>query len=98
MTTLTIHGLRKRYGERQALDGVSFEVRAGEIFGFVGGNGAGKTTTMRAVLGMLQPDEGEVLVDGRTITAADRRRKWIFGTAGMAVIAAVLAGVMTLFV
>ncbi|MEN0134108.1 MAG: ATP-binding cassette domain-containing protein, partial [Rhodococcus sp. (in: high G+C Gram-positive bacteria)] len=45
--TLTIDGISKRYGDVVALDDLSFEVRPGEIFGFVGSNGAGKTTTMR---------------------------------------------------
>ena len=73
--TLQIGGLRKRFGEVQALDGVSFEVRQGEIFGFLGANGAGKTTTMRIVLGFLRPDEGNVIWSGRP---ADRwpRRTW----------------------
>ena len=58
--SLTIDGLRKRFGEVQALDGVSFQVRPGEVFGFLGANGAGKTTTMRIVLGFLRPDDGTV--------------------------------------
>ena len=57
---LTINGLMKRFGEVQALDGVSFAVRPGEIFGFLGSNGAGKTTTMRIVLGFLRADAGTV--------------------------------------
>jgi ABC-2 type transport system ATP-binding protein len=73
--TLQVGGLRKRFGEVQALDGVSFEVRQGEVFGFLGANGAGKTTTMRIVLGFLRPDEGNVIWNGRP---ADRwpRRAW----------------------
>jgi ABC-2 type transport system ATP-binding protein len=58
--TLSIDGLRKRFGEVQALDGVTFNVRPGEVFGFLGANGAGKTTTMRIVLGFLRADEGTV--------------------------------------
>jgi ABC-2 type transport system ATP-binding protein len=73
--TLSIDGLRKRFGEVQALDGVTFHVRPGEVFGFLGANGAGKTTTMRIVLGFLRPDGG-------TVTWMDRpaatwpRRTW----------------------
>jgi ABC-2 type transport system ATP-binding protein len=63
--TLTIAGLRKRFGEVQALDDVSFDVPSGEVFGFLGANGAGKTTTMRIVLGLLRADEGTVTLDGR---------------------------------
>jgi ABC-2 type transport system ATP-binding protein len=71
---LEIDGLAKRYGEVVALRDLSFEVRAGELFGFVGRNGAGKTTTMRIVLGVLAADAGEVRVDGTPLTF-DRRRR-----------------------
>ncbi|MFE0021364.1 ABC transporter ATP-binding protein [Amycolatopsis sp. NPDC059021] len=66
--TLEIDGISKRYGAKVALDGVSFDVRAGELFGFVGSNGAGKTTTMRIALGVLAADAGEVRFDGKPIT------------------------------
>ncbi len=66
--------VRKSFGTTVALDGITFDVRPGELFGFVGGNGAGKTTTMRAVLGVLEPDAGEVCWDGRPIDRALRRR------------------------
>ena len=73
--TLLIDGVRKRFGEVQALDGVGFAVRPGEVFGFLGANGAGKTTTMRIVLGFLRADEGTVTWNGRP--AADwPRRTW----------------------
>lgn len=57
----------------KALDDVSFTVAAGEIFGFVGSNGAGKTTTMRAILGVLSLDSGDVLFGDAPITAETRR-------------------------
>ena len=57
-------GLRKRYGDLTAVDGVSFEVRRGEIFGMVGPNGAGKTTTVECVEGLRQPDGGTVRLLG----------------------------------
>jgi ABC-2 type transport system ATP-binding protein len=66
--------LRKRFGEVVALDGLSLRAGPGRIHGFVGRNGAGKTTTMRIALGLLEPDAGEVLIDGRPVTVADRRR------------------------
>src|SRR6195256_3738471 len=72
--TLEIDRVSKRYGEIVALDSVTFDVRAGELFGFVGANGAGKTTTMRIVLGVLAADSGEVRLDGRRIDAERRRR------------------------
>ncbi len=61
---LVIKNLVKNYGKFRALNGVSFHIERGEIFGFIGPNGAGKTTTMRIVCGLLQADSGEVYVDG----------------------------------
>ncbi len=58
--SLELRGLVRRYGETVALDGLSLEVPAGEIVGFVGANGAGKTTAMRIALGVLEADAGEV--------------------------------------
>ena len=74
MPGLEIDGVSKRYGEVVALDGLSLEVPAGEVFGFVGRNGAGKTTTMRVVLGVLDADEGEVSFGGTPLTFETRRR------------------------
>lgn len=71
--TLEIDALTKRYGGTVALDGVSFDVRPGEIFGFVGSNGAGKTTTMRIALGVLAADSGQVRLGGRPIDLDVRR-------------------------
>jgi ABC-type cobalamin/Fe3+-siderophores transport system ATPase subunit len=62
---LELQGLSRRYGDVVALDDLSFTVREGQMFGFVGPNGAGKTTTMRIVLGVLEPDRGEVRWRGR---------------------------------
>jgi ABC-type multidrug transport system ATPase subunit len=59
----------RRFGDITALDGVSFSVAPGQMFGFVGTNGAGKTTTMRIVLGVLEPDAGTVRWRGREIDA-----------------------------
>ncbi|OCG73337.1 ABC transporter ATP-binding protein [Microbacterium sediminis] len=70
---LRLQGITKSYGERRALDGVTFDVSPGRLTGFVGGNGAGKTTTMRIVLGLLARDAGTVELDGAGLTAADRR-------------------------
>ena len=71
---LELDDVTKRYGERLALDHVSFAVGDGRLTGFVGGNGAGKTTTMRIILGVLASDGGTVTIDGTPLTAADRRR------------------------
>jgi ABC-2 type transport system ATP-binding protein len=71
---LEIDHVDKRYGEVVALDGMTFEVHGGEIFGFVGSNGAGKTTTMRIVLGVLAADAGSVRWAGQPIGLTTRRR------------------------
>jgi ABC-2 type transport system ATP-binding protein len=70
---LTISDLHKRFGEVQALDGVTFSVHRGAVFGFLGANGAGKTTTMRIVLGLLRADAGTVEWDGRPAEEWPRR-------------------------
>ncbi len=61
---LSVEGLRKAYGEVQAVDGVTFRVRPGEIVGLLGPNGAGKTTTINMVLGVLAPDAGAIRIEG----------------------------------
>nr|WP_179957056.1 ATP-binding cassette domain-containing protein [Amycolatopsis anabasis] len=70
---LEIDSISKRYGDVVALRAMTFDVRAGELFGFVGSNGAGKTTTMRIALGVLSSDSGAVRWDGRPITLETRR-------------------------
>ncbi len=71
---LEIDNVSKRYGDVVALSDMTFEVRPGELFGFVGSNGAGKTTTMRIALGVLAADSGEVRWAGEQITLSTRRR------------------------
>ena len=71
---LAVHGVTRTFGERRALDHVSFTVRPGRLTGFVGANGAGKTTAMRIIMGVLAPDSGEVVLGGRPLTRAVRRR------------------------
>ena len=71
---LEIEAVSKRYGETVAVQDLSFEIRGGELFGFVGRNGAGKTTTMRIVLGVLAPDAGAVRWLGQPLTFEERRR------------------------
>jgi ABC-2 type transport system ATP-binding protein len=71
---LQVDRISKRYGDVVALHDLSFSVRGGEIFGFVGSNGAGKTTTMRIVMGVLAADAGEVRWQGRPLTFETRRR------------------------
>ncbi|MFD3725583.1 ABC transporter ATP-binding protein [Streptomyces sp. NPDC058671] len=64
MTAIEVRGLHKSYGGRKAVDGISFDVGEGEIFGILGPNGAGKTTTVECVAGLRRPDEGRVRVFG----------------------------------
>lgn len=71
---LSLQGLTKRYGERVALQGVSFESRPGRILGFLGPNGAGKTTAMRAVFDLVRPDAGTVTWQGRAVGTTQRLR------------------------
>ena len=71
---LEFDGLTKRYGSTVALQDLTFAVRPGEVYGFVGANGAGKTTAMRIALGVLAADAGEVRWQGRPVTFETRRR------------------------
>src|SRR5258705_9297302 len=63
--SIVVRGLRKRFGPRIALDGMSFTVQPGQVTGFVGPNGAGKSTTMRVILGLDTPDAGHALIGGQ---------------------------------
>lgn len=65
--TIEVHRLTKRFGSFTAVDNVSFSVKRGEIFGFLGANGAGKSTTIRMLCGLLQPTAGTARVAGYTI-------------------------------
>jgi ABC-2 type transport system ATP-binding protein len=67
MDAITVDGLRKRYGDVQALDGVSFSVQEGEIFGLLGPNGAGKSTTVRVLVTLTKPDAGTAAVCGHDL-------------------------------
>lgn len=62
MNTVELHDVSKRFGQIQAVDGVTFYVKPGEIFGLLGPNGAGKTTTIRMMLNILRPDRGDIAV------------------------------------
>ncbi len=65
---LEVRDLKKWYGRRQVVDGVSFEVHTGEIVGLLGPNGAGKTTSFRMTIGLIDADDGKVEFDGHEIT------------------------------
>lgn len=67
---LKIEHLTKTYGEKKAVDDLNLHIAPGEIYGFIGHNGAGKTTTLKSVVGILQFDEGEILINGKSIRTA----------------------------
>ena len=64
---LRIKNLTKAYGDKKAVDDLSLYIQRGEIYGFIGHNGAGKTTTLKSVVGILDFDEGEILIDSKSI-------------------------------
>ncbi len=74
MAILSVHGLAKAFGGLRAVDGVSFEVGEGELLGLIGPNGSGKTTVLNMLSGVLEPDGGDVRLDGRPVAglSADR--------------------------
>jgi ABC-2 type transport system ATP-binding protein len=78
-TVLQTRDLRKRFGDLQAVAGISFAIGEGETYGLLGPNGAGKTTTISMVCGLLEPDSGEVLVTGRPLTTRSVELKSAIG-------------------
>ncbi|WP_020579676.1 phosphonate ABC transporter ATP-binding protein [Actinopolymorpha alba] len=66
--TLSVRGLTKRYGDRTVLDGLDFDVGAGEVVSVLGANGSGKSTALRCVVGLVRPEGGSITVAGRTVT------------------------------
>ena len=73
MDVLNINQLTKRFGNKEVLKGIDLSVKAGGIYGFIGQNGSGKTTTMKAVLGLLKPDSGEILVCGEKVNFGETK-------------------------
>ncbi|MFL6278761.1 MAG: ABC transporter ATP-binding protein [Vicinamibacterales bacterium] len=76
---IAVHDLVKKYGTFTAVNGVSLEVRPGEIHGFLGPNGAGKTTTIRMIAGLLKPTSGRILVNGHDLASQSERAKASLG-------------------
>jgi len=85
-TVLEIHNLTKHYGELTAVDGLSLEIHKGEIFGFLGPNGAGKTTSISMLCGLLKPDAGQVIINGKLITGDNRNVRTQVGVAPQEII------------
>lgn len=76
---IEVQSITKRFGDKIAIDNISFQVNKGEIFGFLGPNGAGKTTTIRMVTTLLTPDSGQIAVDGIDISKNPIRAKMKMG-------------------
>jgi ABC-2 type transport system ATP-binding protein len=76
---LRCSGLRKRFGERQAVDGIGFEIASGETYGLLGPNGAGKTTTISMICGILGRDGGEVVIAGEAMDVSTTHTKRLVG-------------------
>lgn len=77
MAAVSITGLTKTYDGRRVLDGLSFELAAGEIAAVSGRSGSGKTTLLACILGFVEPDAGAVVIDGEDVTGASVRRRRI---------------------
>lgn len=69
---LELQNLKKAFEDHVAVSGLSFDLQKGEVLGFLGQNGAGKSTTMRMIAGVLEPDSGDAIIDGHSITSARR--------------------------
>jgi ABC-2 type transport system ATP-binding protein len=91
---LSVKRLCKRYGSTEAVDGVSFSVRPGEIVGLLGPNGAGKTTTINMVLGILQPSSGSIEIEG---IALSQQRSPALAHTNFAAVYATLPGNLTVY-
>ncbi len=76
---IEVRDLKKRYGDKQAVDGVSFFVKKGEIFGILGPNGAGKTTTLEMMETLREIDSGTVVIDGVDVAKNPQKIKYLIG-------------------
>ncbi len=79
MDILQINGISKQFGTSKVIDNLSFSVKEGSIFGFIGQNGAGKTTTMKMILGLLKIDQGEIKVCGEKVTYGQNKTNQFIG-------------------
>src|SRR6478735_9325962 len=79
MSMLRVESVSKSYGQVRAVQDVSFEVRASEIYGLLGPNGAGKTTTISMISGLLRPDGGKIAVKGIDVWSNPRDAKHVLG-------------------
>ncbi len=72
---LKVHNLTKHFGEKKAVDGVSFEINKGEIFSLIGPNSSGKTTIVKSIVGLLQPTSGHITIDNHDISKSPEDAK-----------------------
>ncbi|MCW8994792.1 MAG: ATP-binding cassette domain-containing protein, partial [Psychromonas sp.] len=79
MNSIEVNNLTKTFGKFTAVDNISFNVKKGEIFGFLGANGAGKTTTIRMLCGILTPTSGDAMVGGYSIMKESSKVKTRIG-------------------
>ncbi|HHU06479.1 MAG TPA: ABC transporter ATP-binding protein [Clostridiales bacterium] len=79
MGIVSVTNLKKTYGDFTAVDGISFEINEGEIFGLLGPNGAGKTSTINMIIGLSRPAAGEILVDGIDVRTQLKKAQAIMG-------------------
>src|ERR1044071_7942780 len=76
---IRVQDLKKFFGQKKAVNGVSFTVEKGEVLGFLGPNGAGKSTTMRMITGFIPPTDGEVTVGGFNVVEQPLQAKRLIG-------------------
>ena len=69
---LSVKNLNKSFGEFKAVNNINLQVNQGDIYGFLGPNGAGKSTTLRMILGLIKPDNGEILINGKSNSGSNR--------------------------
>lgn len=79
MNMLTLSHVSKAFGSKKVVDNISFSVKEGTVFGFIGQNGAGKTTTMKMILGLLQMDSGEIFVNGEKVSYGQNKTNRYIG-------------------
>ena len=75
MDAIQLFHLSKRYGSHQAVKNLSLSIRSGSFYALLGANGAGKTTTLRMIAGLLQPDNGDVIINGHSIKRSPQKAK-----------------------
>lgn len=64
---LEIKNLKKTYGKKNVLDGINLKLEKGKILGLMGPNGSGKTTLLKCIMGLIKPNDGEILIDGKKV-------------------------------